>query len=150
MWWTKTSLTFKEFLTIISETDCVLNLSLCVATDLKTCITKNHSFISSNLGTGYKSVIYNWKYFLSFFWWTHLWHVLCWTSCAKHLTKPDILRAHANLCWLAVKTGTNIGSIGEGSSLEVSRTPYTKCLIHWEIRLNNCKPKTTHTNPRCT
>ena len=62
----KTSFTFEKFITIISETDLVVNLWLCVATDLKTCITKNHSFISiiySDPETGYRSVIYHWKYF---------------------------------------------------------------------------------------
>ena len=55
-----------HFCKIPVQTDFVVNLSLCAATDLKTCITKNQSFISiisSDPETGYRSVIYHWKYF---------------------------------------------------------------------------------------
>jgi len=58
-----------HFFKIPVQTDFVVNLSLCVATDLKTCITKNQSFISiisSNPGAGYGSVIYHLKYFSEF------------------------------------------------------------------------------------
>lgn len=61
--------TLVKFMSITSETDFVVNLFLCVANDLKTCITKDQSFISiisSNPGTGFKSVIYCWKYFSRF------------------------------------------------------------------------------------
>lgn len=55
-----------HFCKIHVQTDFVVNLFLCVATDLKTCITKNQSFISIisyDKETGYKSVIYHWKFF---------------------------------------------------------------------------------------
>ena len=111
MWWTKTSFTFEKFLTIISQTDFVLNLSLCAATDLKTCITKNHSFISiisSNPGVGYGSVIYLWKYFFELLLMdTLVTCFFCWTLYEKHLTKLDIVRAHVDPWWQAAKTRTN-------------------------------------------
>ena len=88
-----------HFFKIPVQTYFVVNLSLCATTDLKTCITKNESFISIisyDPETSYRSVRYHWKYFsklllMDTFVTCFVLNIMCKNS---NQTKPS-----KNSCW---------------------------------------------------